>query len=61
MLRTALPRAAAAAAAFAGGASLYSECKSKPDGVSKLRSTDFNLASHYHGKRSVRVLRVEML
>ena len=33
-------------------------CNSKPDGITKLRTEDFELADHCHGKARVRVLRV---
>ena len=55
-------RAAAASAAALGvagySASSSTNCISKPDGLTKQRTADYTLAAHYHGKRSVRVLRV---
>ena len=50
-------------AAAASSASSVSDCSSsKPDGLRRLRSptdsSSFSLAEHYHGKKSVRVLRV---
>jgi len=60
-----LRRAAAAAAAAASASALAlvaqgtSDCRSQPDGLRSLRSKDFTLTEHYHGKARVRVLRVQ--
>lgn len=63
-----LPRVGAAAAAAtvaAGGAcaalSKGRPGRSDPDGLSKLRTADFTLSAHHHGKSMVRVLRVRQV
>ena len=59
MLRRASMFGAAGASALAAHwAHKQSLCKSKPDGITKLRTEDFELADHCHGKARVRVLRV---
>jgi hypothetical protein len=35
--------------------------RSNPDGPTKLRTTDYKLAHHHHGKSKVRLLRVRQV
>jgi len=58
--RAALFGAGAGATAFAAHCAQQqrSQCQSKPDGLTQLRTQDFDLADHCHGKARVRVLRV---
>jgi hypothetical protein len=35
--------------------------RSNPDGPTKLRTTDYKLTDHHHGKSKVRVLRVRQV
>lgn len=49
---------ATAGAGVVAGASSLANCKSTPDGLTQLRSKNFPLVEHCHGKARVRVLRV---